>query len=102
MPNHLAHCVLATGIQLAVIAILSPLMRLRPAALIGAFVGSAFYVGRSQAQTEWLWTGAQWYVSWAFWDWPQDQFYGSVFPIVSSAFGYYLIVVLLRLPPAKR
>ena len=90
VPNHLAHCVLSAAIQAVLILLLSPLMGVRRAALIGAVAASAFYIGRSQAQTEWLWTGAQWYVSWAFWRWPMDQFYGSVFPVVSTSLTYFL------------
>ena len=93
VPNHLAHCVLSAAIQGVIIVIATPLTRLRPAALIGAVAASAFYIGRSQAQTEWLWAGAQWYVSWAFWNWPRDQFYGSVFPIVSTGFSYLVVAI---------
>ncbi len=94
-PNHLAHCVLSAAIQAVVIICLSPFVCLRRAALIGAVAASSFYIGRSQAQTEWLWAGAQWYVSWAFWDWPMDQFYGSVFPIVSTSITYFLVAFAL-------
>jgi len=82
--NHLAHCVLALGLQLAGFVCLSPFRARLDAASIATAMAASFYVGRSQMQVEALWRPAPWWQSWLFWTWPADPALGAVFPLVSS------------------
>lgn len=86
--NHLAHCVIALALQALFFALCLPLMGAQRALIVATCVPIAFYVGRSQAQTEMLWKPAKWYVSWSFWKWPWEQAGGSIYPLVSTLLVY--------------